>query len=166
MIPELRLRPIREDDVPFLYCLYAGTRAEEMALLDWPSNEKDAFLRMQFLAQDQYYQTRFGGARFDVIERGDEPIGRLYVDRRADEIRLIDIALVPEHRGRGVGSALVQALLAEAAAAGKPVRIHVERLNPARRLYERLGFVERADDGIYVLMEWPGPRPAAPADGS
>lgn len=84
----------------------------------------------------------------------DRPIGRLYVDRRADEIRVVDIALLPEHRRQGIGSALLENILAEAAAAHKPVRIHVEKFNPALRLYQRLGFHQVRDTGVYFLMEW------------
>ena len=83
-----------------------------------------------------------------------EPIGRLYVDRRTEEIRIIDIALLPEYRGKGVGSKLIRALLDEAEQERMPVRIHVERFNPALRLYRRLGFKVVEDEGVYYLMEW------------
>ena len=110
---------------------------------------------MQFDAQDRHYRAHFPDARFDVVERGGAPIGRLIVERGEDEIRLLDIALLPEHRGAGAGSALLRALLAEAAATSRRVTIHVERANPARRLYERLGFrVEEDDDAIYLFMVW------------
>jgi len=110
---------------------------------------------MQFDAQDRHYRARFPDARFDVVERGGAPIGRLIVVRAEDEIRVLDIALLPEHRGSGAGSALLRELLAEAAARSKRVAIHVERANPARRLYERLGFrVEADEDSIYLFMVW------------
>jgi ribosomal protein S18 acetylase RimI-like enzyme len=110
---------------------------------------------MQFDAQDRDYRARFPDARFDVVDRDGAPIGRLIVERGEDEIRILDIALLPEHRGAGGGSALLRDLLAEAAASSKRVAIHVERANPARRLYERLGFrVEADDDAIYLFMLW------------
>lgn len=134
--------------------VFAATRAAEIALLPWTAAEKDALLTMQFEAQHRSYQDRFTEARFDVIELRGEPAGRLYVDRREDEIRLVDIALLPEHRGRGIGTALLRSLLDEGAASGRRVSIHVEHTNPALRLYERLGFERVRDDGIYWFMEW------------
>ncbi len=148
------LRPIGPADREFLYRLYASTRQAEMSLLDWSDAEKEEFLRMQFEAQHRYYVEQFPAARLDVVLREGEPIGRLYVDRRDDEIRLIDIALLPEHRGGGIGGAMMRELLVEAREAGMPVRIHVERFNPAMRLYQRLGFERLEEQGVYDLMEW------------
>jgi ribosomal protein S18 acetylase RimI-like enzyme len=135
--------------------VYASTRQDELGQVPWSDAEKQAFLAMQFDAQDRHYRAHFPGARFDVVERNGTAIGRLIVDRGEDEIRLLDIALLPEHRGVGAGSALLRELLAEAAAQSKRVTIHVERANPARRLYERLGFrVESDEDAIYLFMAW------------
>lgn len=155
------LRPETEQDLEFLYHLYASTRADEMALLDWTEEEKEAFLRMQFSAQRGYFREHYRETRFDVIEREGEAIGRLYVARWPDDIRVVDIALMPEHRGQGLGGRLMRALLDEAAAAGKSVSIHVEFYNPALHLYERLGFHAKGEDnGVYRLMEWRGDNPA------
>lgn len=154
MASAITLRPIRAEDDAFLRRVYAGTRAEELAATGWDDAQQQAFLRMQFDAQHGYYREQFADASYDLIEADGAAIGRLYVDRRADEIRIIDIALLPERRGAGIGGRLMRGLLAEAQQAGKPVRIHVERNNPARRLYERLGFVRRGDTGVYYLMEW------------
>ncbi len=148
------LRPIQPEDETLLFEIYASTRTEELALLDWSDAQKEAFLRMQFAAQHQHYQNAFPDARFDIILSGERPIGRLYVHRRPDELHIVDIALLPEHRNQGVGSSLLKELLAEARDAGKRVRIHVERNNPALHLYERLGFNRIGDTGIYFLMEW------------
>ncbi len=93
------------DDAAFLTEVYASTRADEMARLDWHEAQKRAFLRMQFEAQHKDYTARYRGARFDIIELDREPVGRLYVDRRKREIRVIDIALLPAYRGRGIGQA-------------------------------------------------------------
>ncbi len=153
----LSLRPIRPRDRAFLYQVYAGTRAEELAPLPWDEAEKAAFLRMQFDAQHKYYREQFPDARFDVVRYRGRRIGRLYVDRRADEIRIIDIALLAERRGNGIGGMLMRELLDEAAAAGKPVRIHVEKFNRALGLYRRLGFSQIEDQGVYLLMEWSPP---------
>jgi GNAT superfamily N-acetyltransferase len=155
--PVVAFRPIEPGDEPFLRRLYASTREEELRPVPWTPAEKAAFLRQQFQAQHAYYQEHYTGTRFEVVLRDGQPIGRLYVARWADEIRIVDITLLPEHCGAGIGTGILRDLLAEAAAAGKPVRIHVERQNPAWRLYERLGFAPIEDKGVYYLMEW---RPA------
>lgn len=150
----LGFRPIGPRDDEFLYRVYASTRQEELAVTGWADAEKEAFLRRQHQAQHSHYQAYFPGASFDLVLAGSESVGRLYVERKADEIRIIDIALLPRYRGQGVGSRLLGKLLDEAREAGLPVRIHVERNNPAMTLYDRLGFVPVEDQGVYLLMEW------------
>jgi len=147
------LRSAGSGDRDFLLQVYASTRDEELRLVDWSAEQKAAFVRMQFEAQDAYYREHYHPATFDVVEVGGEPAGRLYVARWDDEIRIIDVALLPAHRGCGIGTTLIRALLDEAAASGKRLSIHVEKHNPARRLYERLGFREVAGHGLYLLME-------------
>lgn len=151
---DIGFRPIRPADEPFLRRLYFSTRADEMAMVPWSEEEKSQFLGMQFEAQHKFYQDTFTEAEFLVVQRRGDPIGRLYLDRRDDEIRLIDIALLPETRGQGLGGTLMRDVLAEAASVGKKVRIHVERNNPAMRLYDRLGFRNVEEQGPYYLMEW------------
>ena len=150
----ISLRPATPSDEDFLLRVYAGTRADEMAAVPWTDEDKDAFVRMQFSAQDTHYRTHRPNADFLVIERKGEPIGRLYLDRRADEIRIVDIALLPEFRGAGIGRALVEQVMDEARAAGKPVRMYVERFNPVLALYTRLGFNAISDEGVHYLMEY------------
>lgn len=148
----------------FLLRLYATTRADEMAMIvDWTDEQKGTFVRMQFEAQHAWYQEHYGDAQFDLVLVDGAPAGRLYVHRRATEIRLVDISLMPELRGQGTGTSLLRELMAEAEAAGKPLTIHVEKYNPAMRLYQRLGFKSIADRGPYDLMEW---RPAASQESS
>jgi len=171
--PGLALRPETDDDVPFLAELYASTRREEVAQLPWSDEEKEAFLRWQFNNQRAHYRQYYPECQFLVVERvaddggGAEPVGRLYVDRWPSEVRLVDIALLPAHRGAGIGGALLCELLAEGDARGLPVTIHVEYSNPALRLYRRLGFRHVDSNGIYYLMRWEpgssGPVPAAEA---
>ena len=135
--------------------MYASTREPELAtVVDWDAAQKAAFVQMQFDAQHAYYQEHYEGAAFDVILVGGQPAGRLYLHRRDDEIRIMDIALLPEYCNRGIGTTLLKGLQAEAAATGKPLRIHVEKFNPALRLYERLGFRQIDDRGVYLFMEW------------
>ena len=121
---------------------------------DWTDEQKEWFVRMQFQAQHAWYQEHYGDAQFDLVLMNGVPAGRLYVHRRATEIRLVDISLMPELRDGGIGSALLRELMAEAEAAGKPLTIHVEKYNPAMRLYLRLGFKPIEDRGPYDLMEW------------
>jgi ribosomal protein S18 acetylase RimI-like enzyme len=123
----------------------------------WDDTQKEAFLRHQFDAQDAWWREHYADASFDVILVEGEPAGRLYVHRGRSEIRIVDIALLPEQRGNGVGTRLLDELLAEGDADAKSVTIHVERMNPALRLYERLGFSLAEDKGVYLFLE----RPAA-----
>ena len=154
MKPSLRFRSITSDDENFLYRLYASTRQEELAQTSWTEAEKEIFLKQQFSAQHKFYMKQFNRAKFDVVLKNSKPIGRLYVDRREDEIRLIDIALMPEFRNMGIGTSLLNDLLDEARKVNKPLRIHVEKYNPALQLYQRLNFKEIKDTGVYYLMEW------------
>jgi ribosomal protein S18 acetylase RimI-like enzyme len=150
----LAFRPMTDADLPFLAQVYASTRLEELAPVPWSEAEKAAFLESQFRAQHAHYQQHYKTVERLVILRGGEPIGRLYLDRWAREHRVVDISLLPAHRSQGLGTALIQDLLDEAAEAGKALSIHVEKFNPAQRLYERLGFLRVAETGAYDLMRW------------
>jgi ribosomal protein S18 acetylase RimI-like enzyme len=147
-------RPMRPDDAACLYEVYASTRTEELAVVDWDEAQKAALLHRQCAAQHQFYQEHYTKTDFLIILRNTMPVGRLYVARWQDEIRIADIALLPPSRNVGIGSAILRDLLAEAAVAHKPVRIHVEQCNPAVRFYERLGFAPIEDKGVYLFMEW------------
>jgi ribosomal protein S18 acetylase RimI-like enzyme len=148
------LRPIHPGDESFLHDVYASTRLEELASLGSSEAQREAFLRMQFWAQHRSYMAQFPTADFQIILWHERPIGRLYIERRPGEIRGIDIALLPAYRQAGIGTAIMQGLLAEATRCHKPFRIHVEKFNRAQRLYKRLGFTTLADDGVYLFMEW------------
>jgi ribosomal protein S18 acetylase RimI-like enzyme len=150
----IALRPETPQDVPFLRRLYATTREQEMRALPWDAQRREAFLDMQFAAQASHYRACYPDCEFQVIERAGKPAGRLYVERLEDEIRIVDIALAPEHCGRGIGGELLRALLGEAREGGKTVSIYVETFNPARRLYDRLGFRALDTNGVYLRMEW------------
>ncbi len=150
----LRVRPITSDDLSFLAELYASTRMEELSVTDWSADQKQAFLVGQFQAQHAYYQEHYSNAAFDLILLDDQPIGRIYIDRWADELRLVDIALLPNYRRRGIGSAFFSAILAEARQAAIAVRLHVEMFNPVLEWYARLGFHPIDTHGVYYLMEW------------
>jgi ribosomal protein S18 acetylase RimI-like enzyme len=152
------LRPARPDEAELLYRIYASTREAELAAVPWAPSAKEAFLRMQFSAQERHFRAVYPKANYDLIVSGDEVLGLLYVDRAAQVWLAIHLALLPQHRGKGLGTRLLTELLAQASAAARPVRLHVERFNPAQRLYDRLGFRLIADEGVYLLLEW---RPTA-----
>lgn len=141
-------------DLPFLFTLYASTREDELAQVDWSVEQTTAFLQMQFEAQHLYYHEQYPDAEYLVVQQDGIDIGRIYLHRRIDELRLIDIALLPQTRNQGLGANLLMDLLDDAQASALPVRIHVETYNPAMRLYLRLGFQPVADRGVYQLMEW------------
>ncbi len=151
----ISLRPVVPGDEEFLCGVYGSTREVELAHVDWDAPQKDAFVRMQFDAQHRYYAEHYAGAAFDVIVVDGEPAGRLYVARWPDEVRIVDIALLPPYRNRGIGSSLLHELIAEADAARQPVTIHVEKFNPALRLYQRLGFSPIEDRGVYLFLRRP-----------
>ncbi len=155
----LRFRPIEAADEALLLAIYASTRAEEMALVShWTAEQREGFLTQQFQAQHQYYQQYYQGATFEVILCGDRPAGRLYLHRREKEIRIVDIAFLPEFRYQGFGGQILRHLQQEAAAAGKALTIHVERQNPALKWYEKLGFQPiKTDNPVYLLMSWQAP---------
>jgi GNAT superfamily N-acetyltransferase len=149
------LRSVTSDDEEFLLAVYASTRAEELAQVQWVEGQKEAFLRWQFEMQRREYDTRFPDAKYDVILIDDRPAGRIWVGSDSDQIRLLDIALLPEFQNRGAGTLLLRRLIDEATRAGKPLRHMVFVLNnDAHRFYERLGFVIIEDLGAYKHMEW------------
>jgi ribosomal protein S18 acetylase RimI-like enzyme len=146
------LRRAQAADAAFLRRVYASTRTDELAAATgWLPAQIDALLKMQFDAQDRHYRLHHPGARFDIVQVDSVDVGRLYVERGA-ELRLIDISLLPSHRGRGLGTKLLHSLMAQADAAQLCLSLQVASDNPARRLYERLGFVALAEDGVYVPM--------------
>ncbi len=152
------LRTAVPDDEAFLYKLYCTTRSEEMVAWGWDGAQQETFLRLQFTAQRQHYETAYGEAGHTILLVNDQPAGRIFVFRSERELVLVDIALLPDTRGSGIGTALIRELLDDAGRADKPVSLHVENHNRARRLYERLGFEIVEDNGAYFRMEW---RPAA-----
>ena len=152
----VRRRPEEDGDLPFLLTLYRSTREQELSFVDWNDAQKQDFVAMQFEAQRDHYRREYTDASFEIVERHAVPIGRLYLHQRRDEIRVMDITLAPEARNLGLGGALLREVLADAAGTGRSVTIHVERFNPARRLYERLGFRQvggEPADSIYLLFE-------------
>lgn len=148
------LRPATDSDYDFMRLLYHSTRVEEMQHFPFDEAQKAEFLDSQFSAQFEHYRIHYPTVERNIIVRDGQPIGRIWIDEWKSEIRLVDIALMPEWRGTGVGTELVRSVLARGRAAGKPVTIHVEAFNPALRIYQRLGFQKVDTNGIYYLMKW------------
>jgi len=160
----IALRPIEPADQPFLLALYASTREQELAPVPFTPEQKAAFLAQQFDAQSRHY-AQLRDTTFDLVLVDGAPAGRLLVGRWERELRIVDVALMPAFRGAGVGTRLLEPLIAEAETRGVPTTIHVERSNPAQRLYARLGFAPVADEGVYQRWERPPGGSGAGAGG-
>lgn len=151
----LKLRPVAPGDERFLLSVYDSTRANELAQAEWQEGQREAFLKWQFDLQRREYDARFPDAEYCVILIDDQPAGRIWIGRDAAQIRLLDIALLPEFQNRGAGTRLLRRLIDESRASGKPLRHMVFVLNnDAHRFYERLGFAVIDDLGAYKHMEW------------
>lgn len=152
----LSVRHEAPEDYPFIADLYASTRAEELARVDWPEPARAAFLRQQSAAQIRHYRQHFPDAAYLLVEGDARTMGRIYLHNKPAELRLMDIALVPDARGQGWGRVLMQAVLDLATSTGDSVSLHVEPDNPARAWYQRLGFVDQGSEGLYRFMRLEG----------
>lgn len=149
------LRERTDDDEPFLFAVYASTRVDELVATGWSDQQKLAFVTQQFHAQDIAYRENYPAASFSIVTLDGAPIGRLYVTRLDDDgLRIIDVALLPEHRNGGIGSQLIGTIMGDAERDRLTVSLHVELWNPAAVLYERLGFRRASANEVYVRMEW------------
>lgn len=149
----LGFRPINNFDIPFLKKVYRSTREEELRVTGWDKDQKNQFIDSQFKAQDSHYRNAYKGAEFQIIEFNKKEIGRLYLWRTELQIRIMDIAILPEYTGKGIGTEILKSLIEQSNKTGKKLNIHVEYYNPALRLYERLGFKKTDDTGVYYFME-------------
>jgi ribosomal protein S18 acetylase RimI-like enzyme len=149
----IQLRPCTAADQEFLYLLYTGTRREEVSAWGWSPEQQDVFLRMQWTAQQRSYEMQYPEAEHSIILREGEPIGRMLVAHGEQVLTLVDIALLHGHRGQGIGGQLLRALIEQSDKERLPVRLQVLKTNPARRLYERLGFRQTGEDAVYFQME-------------
>lgn len=148
----ISLRPAEDADLPFLREVYVATRWEELQPVPWSTQQKLDFLSQQFALQHHHYHTHYPQTEFMLILQQGVGIGRIYVQRLEDAFCLMDIALLPAHRGQGIGSALLAQLIAEADRAGSRIGLHVERDNPAQRLYARSGFELVEDGDVYQFL--------------
>ncbi|MDD5543534.1 MAG: GNAT family N-acetyltransferase [Acidobacteriia bacterium] len=148
------LRPVRPTDRDFLFGVYCSSREEEMRLVNWEESQKQVFLTTQFEAQQAEYSRRFPEANHQIILSDGEPVGHLHIDRTPREIHIIDVAILSKHRGRGIGTAILNTILSEGKEQRKAVRIYVEVFNRSQPLLARLGFSPIEDAGVYSLWEW------------
>lgn len=150
------LRHARNSDLPWLHELYATTRAAEMAMVPWAASVKRAFTDQQFRLQHQHYLSHYPNADFLVVERARHPVGRYYLQRDGSSGYLvIDISLLPEEQGKGIGSELIRHTQHEAREQWAAIRLHVHQMNPrAQRLYQRLGFEREDDTATHIAMRW------------
>ena len=152
----IQLRAVSPEDEPFLLKVYATTRADEMALVPWTEEQRQAFVEMQFAAQQKHYASAYPNASHDIILAEGQPVGRLYIARLQEEIRIIDITVLTQERNRGIGTYLIERLLEEAARTARFVSIYVETFNPSLRLFERLGFTRAEQASMNFLLKWTG----------
>lgn len=151
---EIVLRRVAPEDEDFLLEVYASTREEELAQVAWAEGQREMFLRHQSDAQRQQYFARYPDAEYSVILYGGEPAGRIWIGRTPEQIRLLDIAILPAYRNRGIGGRLLRGLIEESEAAGKPLRHMVFKMNEGGlRFYERLGFRQIEDFPMYIHLE-------------
>ncbi|HEV7395852.1 MAG TPA: GNAT family N-acetyltransferase [Pyrinomonadaceae bacterium] len=153
----ISLRNVTSEDEAFLLAVYASTRAAELAQVPWTDEQREAFLRMQFQAQHSHYRERYPDADYKVIMRDDEPVGRLYLLREPDKMRILDITVLPAFGNCGIGAGLIQDVLDEGARTNRKVHIYVENFNPSLAFFQKRNFSVLEEDGFNLLLEWNPP---------
>ncbi len=152
--PKITFKAITDDDIPFLYTVYRSTRIEEFAHANFTEQQLEDFLQMQFVLQHNQYMKNYRNASFDLIMIHDStPVGRLYVNRMEDDIRIIDIAILPEYRNQGIGRSIMHDIIQASEKTSKTISLHVEQNNPALKFYQRLGFTAEGSQSIYLFMK-------------
>jgi ribosomal protein S18 acetylase RimI-like enzyme len=150
----ITLRPVTEADRDFVLTVYASTRAAEMAMVPWTAEQKDAFVKSQFAAQTHHYAAEYPQATHEIICYDGVAAGRLYLDRRAQELHVLDVTIQPQFRNTGIGSFVLRQILDEARGGGKIVTIYVESFNPSFNLFRKLGFQLSSQDGFQCFLSW------------
>jgi ribosomal protein S18 acetylase RimI-like enzyme len=150
----ITLRTVKPEDSSLLLEIYRSTRADELALVSWWTDEqKNAFVQMQSDAQHAHYRHTFPHAEYLVVLFDDRPVGRLYLAELDSELRILDLTLLPRERNAGIGSYLLKQLIGRSSKEHKPLSINVESFNRSLKLFERLGFSRLSENGIYILMQ-------------
>lgn len=155
---EIVYRPARSSDEPLLRELYALTRATEMAMVPWSDEQREMFIDMQFKAQQEHYRKAFSDATHDILLVNGSPVGNLYVQRRSDEIKIIDLNVLPSERKAGIGNQVVLKILNEAREEEKSVSVYVDTFSGSLQFFKRLGFEEAEQTGAHVQLRWFPPK--------
>lgn len=155
LVGELKFKQFKDSDLTFFQMLYNSTRWEEVLQVPWSDDQRFAFLKQQFDAQHQHYQTHYPNAAFLKISKDNEDIGRIYLDRTPESICIIDIALVPQSRNTGIGTSILNEVIKEADEFNVKIVLHVEQHNPAYNWYIKHGFIQTEDKGVYQYLERP-----------
>lgn len=150
----ITLRPEQPADEPFLLELYACARQEELDLTGWDAAARQAFLNMQFRAMRAGYAATYPKADFCIVLLEAKPVGRQVIDLDGERVRVVDLALLPACRNRGMGEFLMRQILSEAELVRKPVCLQVLCASRALRFYQRLGFRMIGDNGVYLQLEF------------
>lgn len=151
---DIRLRPVTADDEAFLIEVYGSTREQELAMVPWTRQQQEAFIKFQYEAQLNHYQTEYPDAEHSIIMANGERVGRLYIDRRETQIRILDITVLASHRGKGIGTPVIRRVMDEASATGKTVGINLDLFSSSQPLFERLGFKPAEKTDFHTLYVW------------
>jgi GNAT superfamily N-acetyltransferase len=145
------LRDVNDADEDFLFRVFVSSRESEFSV--FPEPHRAALIRMQFAAQRQSYARRYADARHSIVLVDGQDAGHLWIGEDEKDIVVLDVALLPEYRNRGIGTALYSRLIEQARAAGKVLRASVSAANPGSlRFHQRMGFTMTGGDGMYIAL--------------
>ena len=150
----IKLRPVAPEDEAFLVSVYGSTREQELAMVPWTEEQRHAFVKFQYAAQLNFYRSEYPNSEHYIILADGEPVGRLFIDRREAQIRILDITILTRHRGRGIGAPVIRRVMDEAAAAGKSVGVNLDLYSTSQRAFERLGFQPTEKTDSHTLYVW------------
>lgn len=152
--PNIKLHRAAPEDEEFLISVYGSTREQELALVPWTDEQRHAFIKFQYIAQLNYYQSEFPNSEHWVIEADGKPVGRLFLDRREAQFRILDITILTPHRGKGIGLPVIRYVMNEAATVGKTVGINLDLYSSSQPIFERLGFKATEKTDSHTLYVW------------
>lgn len=154
----VRMRPVNETDDSFLYDVVSSTVRNQFKKMGGDIQIMEPLLRIQYENQTREYRKRFPQASHLIVTINNVDAGRIYLDRNSEEIRILDVTLLPEYRGKGLGAFILKMLEEEAAQNQLPIRIYVEEGNPSLRLFRRLGYQFQGKYGeVHNLLQWTPP---------
>jgi ribosomal protein S18 acetylase RimI-like enzyme len=151
---EIFLRPVRNDEEDFWREVFCDSVSDHFSSLEMTENDLDNLLEMQFQAQNLDYRTNYPNASNDVILFNETKAGRVIHSTEHGDLHLIDLAVLSEFRNLGIGTKILKWLFGKSLRTRLPIRFYVEKMNPAFRLYEKLGFKVVTDVTSHFQMEW------------